>query len=122
MELGEVASYIPELAGVEPDTFGICLATPSGAVYEAGDTGHRFTLQSISKPLTYGLALSDAGTARVRRTVGVEPAGGAFNAISLDTEAGLPVHPMINAGALAPESLVGGPPGGGSRVDRIIEA
>ena len=122
VELGEVASYIPELAGVEPDTFGICLATPSGAVYEAGDTGHRFTLQSISKPLTYGLALSDAGIARVRRTVGVEPSGDAFNAISLDTESGLPVNPMINAGAIATVSLVGDLPVRGSRFDRILDA
>ena len=122
VELGEVASYIPELAGVEPDAFGICLATPSGAVYEAGDTGHRFTLQSISKPLTYGLALSDAGIARVRETVGVEPSGDAFNAISLDLESGLPVNPMINAGAIATVSLVGDPGLGGSRFDRILDA
>jgi len=119
---GDVASYIPELASVVPDTFGICLATPGGALYEAGETRHRFTLQSISKPLTYGLALSDAGIDRVRATVGVEPSGEAFNAISLDAESGLPVNPMINAGAIATISLVSDHGPGRSRFDRILDA
>jgi len=70
VETGEVASYIPELAGADPDMFGICLATPGGVLYEAGETSVPFTLQSISKPLTYGLALSDAGIESVRATVG----------------------------------------------------
>lgn len=122
VDSGDVAGYIPELAAVAPDTFGVCLATPGGAVYEAGETRHRFTLQSISKPLTYGLALSDAGIDRVRATVGVEPSGDAFNAISLDTETGLPVNPMINAGAIATVSLVSDRGTSTSRFDRILEA
>ena len=119
---GDVASYIPELAAVAPDTFGICLATPGGAVYEAGETRHAFTLQSISKPLTYGLALADAGVDRVRATVGVEPSGDAFNAISLDTTSGLPVNPMINAGAIATVSLVSDHVPAASRFERILAA
>src|SRR5579862_3924043 len=54
-DTGEVATYIPELAEADPALFGICLATVDGAVYEAGDTRERFTIQSMSKPLTYGL-------------------------------------------------------------------
>jgi glutaminase len=118
---GEVASYIPELARARPDWFGICLATPGGAVYEVGDTGVRFTLQSVSKPLTYGLALADLGDEGVRRAIGVEPSGDAFNAISLDRATGLPRNPMINAGAIAATGLVRAA-GGRSRFERILHA
>ena len=63
---GEVATYIPELAKADPDWFGISLATSDGRVYEVGDTRRPFTIQSISKPFVYGLALEDRG-ARCRR-------------------------------------------------------
>ena len=97
---GEVAAYIPELADVDPSLFGICLATVDGARYEAGDSGARFTIQSMSKPLTYGLALERAGEEFVRSRVGVEPSGDPFNEISLHPVTGAPVNPMINAGAI----------------------
>ena len=58
---GDVADYIPELAHVDPDEFGICIATHDGFVYEVGDSRQPFTIQSISKPLTYGLALEEHG-------------------------------------------------------------
>ena len=103
---GEVATYIPELARVDPDLFGICLATADGAVYEAGDTRETFTIQSMSKPLTYGLALELAGEEAVRQRVGVEPSGDPFNEISLRPGSGAPVNPMINAGAIACAGLV----------------
>ena len=63
---GKVATYIPELAKADPDWFGICLATTDGHVYEVGDTRQRFTIQSISKPFAYGLALEDRGETAVR--------------------------------------------------------
>jgi glutaminase len=103
---GEVATYIPELADADPDLFGICLVTVDGAVYEAGDTRHPFTIQSMSKPLTYGLALELAGAHEVRRRVGVEPSGDPFNEISLSRSTGTPVNPMINAGAITCAGLV----------------
>jgi len=103
---GEVASYIPELANVDPGLFGICLVTVDGAVYEAGDTRHLFTIQSMSKPLTYGLAFELAGADHVRRRVGVEPSGDPFNEISLRPSTGTPVNPMINAGAITCAGLV----------------
>src|SRR5437879_8102664 len=56
---GTVATYIPELAKADPDWFGIAIATTDGKVYEVGDTRREFTIQSISKPFTYGLALED---------------------------------------------------------------
>jgi glutaminase len=96
-----VATYIPELANVDPDTFGICVATIDGHVYEVGDSRHPFTIQSISKPFVYGLALDDHGPAAMARKVGVEPSGDAFNAISLHEDDGRPLNPMINAGAIA---------------------
>lgn len=105
---GAVADYIPELSRVEPDKFGICLATADGHVYELGDTTQTFTIQSMSKPLTYALALMDNGTADVDEMIGIEPTGEAFNEISLDPETERARNPMINAGAIAAASLVRG--------------
>ena len=105
---GQVASYIPELAKADPAWFGIAIATVDGQVYEVGDSRQQFTIQSISKPLVYGLALEDRGAEAVRRKVGVEPSGDAFNAISLEPHTGRPLNPMINAGAIATASLVNG--------------
>jgi glutaminase len=105
---GQVATYIPELAKANPNWFGICLATTDGALYEVGDTRQPFTIQSISKPLTYGLALEDHGREAVLAKIGVEPTGDAFNSISLAPDTGCPLNPMINAGAIAAASLVAG--------------
>jgi glutaminase len=105
---GKVADYIPELARVEPDRFGICIATQDGYVYEVGDSRHPFTIQSVSKPLTYGIALETNGEAAVLAKIGVEPSGDAFNAISLRPQTGAPFNPLINAGAIAACGLVAG--------------
>jgi glutaminase len=102
---GAVADYIPELANADPGRFGIALATVDGTVYEAGDTRVPFTLQSVSKPLTFALALDDLGEAAVRARIGVEPTGEAFNSITLDAR-GLPLNPMVNAGAITATSLI----------------
>jgi len=108
MAAGEPASYIPELARADPSHFGIAVATVDGATYCVGDAAVRFTIQSISKPLVYGLALDDNGPAVVDGKVGVEPSGEAFNAISLEPGTGRPRNPMINAGAIAMSSLIAG--------------
>jgi glutaminase len=108
LRTGRVATYIPELAKADPDWFGIAFATIDGRVYEAGDTRRTFTIQSISKPLTYGLALEDRGRAAVLSRIGVEPTGEAFNSISLAPDTGAPLNPLINAGAIAATSLVAG--------------
>ena len=108
LEDGEVASYIPELSHAQPHWFGIAVATTDGQVYEVGTTRQAFTIQSISKAFTYGLALEDVGRAEVLAKIGVEPTGDAFNSISLHPETGCPLNPMINAGAIASTSLVAG--------------
>jgi glutaminase len=108
IDTGEVADYIPELAKADPDWFGICIATTEGNIYETGDSRKEFTIQSISKPFVYGLALEDNGRADVLTKIGVEPTGDAFNSISLDPGTGRPANPMINAGAIASAGLVMG--------------
>lgn len=105
---GRVASYIPELAGVDPEPFGLSLVSAGGGTYSAGDDRTRFTLQSISKPFAYALALCDHGLESVLARVGAEPSGEAYNAISLDEETGRPDNPMINAGAILTCSLIEG--------------
>ena len=105
---GAVADYIPPLALADPDSFGIAVTTTEGHSYEVGDSRERFTIQSMSKPFTYGLALADRGFEAVDGKVGVEPSGEAFNSISLAPESGRPLNPMINAGAITSTSLVGG--------------
>ena len=105
---GAVADYIPPLALADPDAFGIAVTTTEGHSYEVGDSRERFTIQSMSKPFTYGLALADRGFEAVDGKVGVEPSGEAFNSISLAPESGRPLNPMINAGAITSTSLVGG--------------
>ena len=96
-----MADYIPELAKANPEDFGIVLATADGRVYAVGDWEKTFTIQSISKPFMYGLALSLLSPSFMEKKVGVEPSGDAFNAISLDPRTGIPRNPMINAGAIA---------------------
>jgi len=105
---GKVATYIPELAKANPDWFGICLVTTDGHVYEAGDSRQAFTIQSISKPFVYGLALEDNTRAEVLKKISVEPTGDAFNAISLEPGTGRPRNPMINAGAIAATGMIAG--------------
>ncbi|NOQ61616.1 glutaminase A [Mycolicibacterium fortuitum] len=117
---GALASYIPELSTVDPESFGLSLSTSDGYVYESGDTAVEFTIQSISKPFTYALALDLIGQDAVDAKIGVEPSGEAFNEISVDNVTKTPKNAMINAGAIAAVSLV---PGAGSDeiFDRILE-
>jgi len=103
---GQVATYIPELGGANPDDFGIAIVTSSGCVFATGDCDQAFTIQSISKPLTFGMALEEFGEAGVSRHVGVEPSGDAFNSIELQTLTNRPHNPMVNAGAIAVTALL----------------
>lgn len=105
---GAIARHITELARANPNWFGICIVTTNGGVYEVGDSRQEFTIQSISKPFVYGLALEDHGRAEVLKKVGIEPTGDASNTISLDPSTGCPRNPMINAGAIASTGLVEG--------------
>ena len=103
---GRVADYIPELAKADPEDLAIVLATVDGRIYSVGQAEKTFTIQSISKPFMYGLALSLLSRQHMKTKVGVEPSGDAFNAISLDPHSGIPRNPMINAGAIATAAQV----------------
>ncbi|MEM9283442.1 MAG: glutaminase A [Verrucomicrobiota bacterium] len=105
---GAVADYIPELTKADPEWFGICVFTTDGYAYEVGDTNQAFTIQSISKAFTYGMILDKHGVGQVKKRIGVEPSGEAFNSISLDPETGRPFNPMINAGAITATGMVKG--------------
>ena len=118
---GELANYIPELAAVDPDKLAASIVMVDGEQYAAGDSDVEFTIQSISKPFVYALALADRGYDDVLAKVGVEPSGEPFNELSLEDGSGKPLNPMINAGAITTHSLVG-PPGAtqGERMERVI--
>ena len=88
-----------------PAHFGISLATLDGHVYEVGDTKIPFTIQSMSKPFVFALALDTLGAARVESAIGVEPSGDPFNSIRLNAE-NHPFNPMVNAGAIACSGLI----------------
>jgi glutaminase len=106
---GKLASYIPELAKVNPDWFSICAVTVDGRVFEVGNADQLFTLQSISKVFVYGMALEEHGREKVLAKVGVEPTGDPFNSIiRLDEYSKRPDNPMVNAGAIATTSLIKG--------------
>ncbi len=105
---GAPASYIPELAQVDPDTFAIAAMTVDGVELSVGNADHQFTIQSISKLLLYGLALETHGRDAVLARVGVAPTGDPFNSIELDDDPPRAPNPMVNAGAIAVTDLVAG--------------
>src|ERR1700722_13789206 len=97
---GVVASYIPELARVDPAAFGIAVIEADGRAVVAGDSEVPFSIQSISKVFTLTLALGMVGDRLWRG--GREPSGSPFNSIvQLEREKGVPRNPFINAGAIA---------------------
>ena len=103
---GKVASYIPELALVDADHFGIAVIDAQGHVAAGGDSEMPFSIQSISKVFTLTLALGMVGD-RLWRRVGREPSGNPFNSIvQLERERGVPRNPFINAGAIAVTDVI----------------
>src|SRR5215471_9026502 len=81
---GQIATYIPELGKANPDDFGICLVSSDGRVFEVGNCNQPFTIQSVSKPFTFGMAIEELGHDKVFQRVGVEPSGEPFNSIELE--------------------------------------
>ncbi|MBR6825376.1 MAG: glutaminase A [Oscillospiraceae bacterium] len=108
--MGQVATYIPQLAVADPNKIGICAVSHSGEIYCAGDCFDRFTVQSVIKPLILLLALMDSGPEKVRALVGVEATGKPFDAFNYSDLAltGAHINPMINTGAIALCTLVHG--------------
>jgi glutaminase len=104
---GKNASYIPALAEVDPQLFGICVATVDGQTFSAGDATTEFALESISKVFTAALAIEQVGPRQFHRKVGADPTGEAFNSVlALELHNDKPNSPMVNAGAMTTTSLV----------------
>ncbi len=103
---GKVADYIPSLADVPIDRFGMALATPDGRIHEVGDARERFSIQSVSKVYTLTLAMQAIGDDLWKR-VDREPSGDPFNSlIQLEYEKGIPRNPFMNAGALISADVI----------------
>ena len=107
---GHVATYIPQLANMDPDKLGIYITGEGGQDYYAGDYFVRFTMQSVVKPMILLLALMDSGIENVRALVGVEATGKPFDAFNYSDQAltGAHINPMINTGAIALCTLIHG--------------
>jgi len=98
--IGKVAKYIPELAKVDPEKFGVSFLSIDNDEYGFGDWQTKFSIQSISKVLSLSLAYKILGDSIWER-VGVEPSGNAFNSlVQLETDNGIPRNPFINGGAM----------------------
>ncbi len=97
---GDVANYIPELAKISPNQFGLSLCMDSGEQFSFGDSDTFFSIQSISKVFTLAIALGRYGNSFWRR-IGREPSTNVFNSIQeLETRKGIPSNPYVNAGAI----------------------
>ena len=97
---GKVADYIPALANVDPNQFGMSIVTKNGEIFSIGDAKKRFSIQSISKVFTFTIALN-LYSKKLYKRVGVEPSGTPFNSlVQLEYENGKPRNPFINAGAI----------------------
>ena len=114
-----VSIALPAADGAE-DVFGLAGTSVDGTQWTVGDCEHRFPLQSISKIVTYALALEDNGREAMLRHVGVEPSGDPFNSITFDDEHQRPHNPMINSGALVAAYMVAGD-SPEEKVARILE-
>ena len=104
---GANADYIDGLRTADPEKLALAVCTRSGHLYSVGDDEYEFTIQSISKPFVYAIALDQFGEEEVHSRVGMEPSGEAFNELSLDHDTNRPDNPMINAGAIAVNQMVG---------------
>jgi glutaminase len=109
LDRGKLADYIPELGKADIKNFGISVTTVKGETISVGNADTMFSIQSISKPFVFGMALEGHGTAHVRSRVGVEPTGEPFHSIiRLQAKSKRPSNPLVNAGAIAMTDLVNG--------------
>lgn len=115
---GEVASYIPELLNVEPDTFALSITSTTGDTYSYGEVDKEFSIQSISKILDLLVALNDNTIEEVYNKVGSEPTRYEFNSLVPITNK--PANPFINAGAITTSSMIRGM-GVDDKFERILD-
>ena len=109
LQEGANADYIPALAKVDPNIFGIALVTPDGKVYTAGDVSSEVSIQSISKVFTMALVMEEQGTEAIFNNMGVDATGQVFNSIiAIEQYKGEQMNPLVNAGAITSTSMVSG--------------
>lgn len=107
IDTGKNADYIPYLAGVDRNLFGLAAVTVKGEVLTVGDTDHPFAIESISKVFTLALAMSQLGPEKIAERIGVEPTGLPFNSVmAVELEDNHTVNPLVNAGAISTVSLL----------------
>lgn len=104
-ESGDVATYIPQLARIDPENFAVSICTIDGQSFDIGPSDEPFCVQSTCKPINYCIAMQLNGEDYVHKHVGQEPSGLKFNEITLNRD-GLPHNPMINAGAIMCSSMI----------------
>ena len=106
---GKNADYIPALAQVDSDLFGIVMVTVDGQVFQVGDVEELFSIQSISKVFTLALVLQESGDDVVEQNVGVDATGQVFNSIvAVEQHKGFEQNPFVNAGAITTTGMVRG--------------
>jgi glutaminase len=105
---GQNSQVYPALARVPSQLFGICVVGTSGNVYAVGDSGHEFTIMSVSKPFIFALVCEILGPDQVREKIGVNATGRAFNSLEGVERFDGRTNPMVNSGAIATTSLVPG--------------
>jgi glutaminase len=106
---GKNADYIPALAKVDPNLFGIVLVTPDGKVYTAGDVGSEVSIQSVSKVFTLARVMQESGTKAVEENIGVDATGQVFNSITaIEQYKGKEMNPLVNPGAITTTSMIKG--------------
>ncbi len=109
LQEGKNADYIPALAKVPSNLYGVALVTIDGKIYTIGDVDKSFSIQSISKVFTLAQVLQEAGEKTIENTVGVDATGQAFNSIvAVEQNKGKEMNPLVNAGAIATTSMVSG--------------
>src|SRR5438876_643266 len=106
---GKNADYIPALAKVDPNIFGIALVTVDGKTYTAGDIKSEVSIQSISKVFTLANVIQESGAPAVRDNIGVDATGQVFNSIvAIEQHKGKEMNPFVIPGAIATVSMVKG--------------
>lgn len=104
---GANADYIPILAEVPSELFGVVITTVNGDTFVAGDVDHVFSIQSVSKPFTMALVMREQGIDAVAAKIGVEPTGMPFNSIvAIELNRQRSINPLVNAGAIAAVSML----------------
>jgi glutaminase len=109
LEEGANADYIPALAKVDANLYGIALVTVDGKVYTAGDVRSEVSIQSISKVFTMARVIEEQGPEAIAGNMGVDATGQVFNSIvAVEQYKGAEMNAMVNPGAIAATSMVGG--------------